>query len=525
MIGFQAPLWLLLLVLIPLIRWLHQFSTQSRILPSTTLFLWSGLQRRSAEDGSPGKPDPRWILRAMISALLILALAKPQLQDTEGFPVEVWIDDSLSMFTREQGYSRMQAGLQRLQSYLSEGKFSHIRLHSLGEPAAVLSLEPKDNSNWAAQLNDWVSRPPLEPQPPPLVTLSKQSNHILLTDGADSLLNRWAQSAPLTHVFRVGELRQNLALSRLNLRNSLTDSGAIMGTARVDNLGDIPNNVRLVIKQQENIIKSLEFEIQPLGNKTTTFSITPGEKGLLEAQLENGNDALSLDNSLKLDIADLQSAIRYSLRGDCNPRFLAVINSHPAFIRADRGADLLINCGAETQNPTLPTLRLHHAISVHRTTLPAHWHSELSPDYLPIAAGVAYSNEAPALSSANHPILSANGRMLILKKPGTGNVIDCYLDTGDAAFSREAQYPLLIFAMISRLTERSLETSPLTIGRDIRASRIIPMAFPTGAASLPAVQPVKILFTNPILIAVLLLLVMDAALSLFAASGKLNWQS
>lgn len=525
MIGFQAPLWLLLLGLIPLIRWLHQFRIQSRILPSTTLFLWSGMQRHSAEDGSPGKPDPRWILRALVSTLLILALAKPQLQDTQGVPVEVWIDDSLSMFTREQGNSRMQAGLRRLQSYLNEHKFSHIRLHSLGESAAVLSLDPQDNSSWAAQLNAWASHPPAEPLPPPLVTLSKQSNHILLTDGADSFLNRWAQSAPLTHVFQVGELRQNLALSRLNLRNSLTDSGPIMGTARIDNLGDITNKVRLVIKQQESIIKTLEFEIQPMGNKLTTFSITPAQKGSLEAQLDSGNDALALDNSLKLDLADLQSAIRYSILGDCNPRFMAVINSHPAFIRAEGRADLLINCGAETQNPTLPTLRLHQALTVRRTTQSAHWHSELSPDYLPIAAGVAYSNEAPALSSTNTPILSANGRMLILKKPGTRNVIDCYLDTGDAAFSREAQYPLLIFTLISRLTERSLQTPPLTISRDIRASRIIPIAFPTSSASQLVDQPAKTLFTNPLLIAVLLLLVIDAALSLFVASGKPKWQS
>ena len=525
MIGFQAPLWLLLLGLIPLIRWLHRFNLQSTTLPSTTLFLWSALQRRSSRDGSPGKPDPRWVLRALISSLLILALAKPQLQGTDEAPVEVWIDDSLSMFTQEQGHSRLQAGLRQLQSYLREHQFSRIRLHSLGDPTRVLPLDPEDTSAWADQLKAWTRHPQSEPLPPPAVTLSTQASHVLVTDGADSSVNRWAGSTPLRQVIRNGNLRQNLALSRLSLRESLTDSGLIAGSVRIDNLGDSSQSLRLVISQQEGIIKTLDLEIPPLASRSTTFSIALDSKGLLAAQLQSSDDPLPLDDSLELDLADLRSPLGYSLLGDCDPSFMAVIDSHPALVRMNAGADILINCGAEAHNSTLPELVLHPASNLRRTTQSAHWHQALSTGYLPVTAGLAYSDEAPTLVSTNTAILSANGRMLILQRAGTDKVIDCYIDTGDAAFSREAQYPLLVLALISQLSGHNLETVPLTISRDPRASRITPIAFPVGAASRASPRPTAALLTTPILFAIFLLLVMDATLGRFTATGKFNWQA
>jgi len=524
-IGFQAPLWLLLLGLVPLIRWLHRFRTQSSILPSTTLFLWSGLQRSSIDDGNPDKPDPRWILRALICSLLVLALARPQLQTTEPPPLEVWIDDSLSMFTLEQGQSRIQAGLQQLYAYLGEHEFSAIRLHSLGDPGAVLSLEPADNASWGTRLGNWIAGPRAEPMPPPLVSLSQQGIHILITDGADDNLNRWAGSAALTRIIRSGELRQNLALGRMSLRNSLNDSAGIAGSARIDNLGDAAASVRLVIEHQADVVETREYEIPPLGNSMGTFSLTDGSTGVVEARLESNDDPLPFDDSLRLDIAGLAPAVAYSIIGDCDPGLMTVIESQPALVNANERADVRIDCGAGAQDSTLPTLVLHPVSNPRRSTQSAHWHSELSTGYLPIAAGLAYSDAAPALSSANKAILSANGRMLISSRPGAGKIIDCYLDIGDAAFTRQAQYPLLIIGLLSHLGGRSLETLPLGTSRDPRASLITPTAIPPGTSANTVRQRVEVSYTSPILLAVLLLLLADAALFLLATPGRANWQA
>jgi hypothetical protein len=476
MIGFEAPLWLLLLGLIPLIRWLHRFRLQSRIQPSTTLFLWAGLQRDTTRHGAAATPDPRWMLRALICSLLILALAGPQLQRTRQLPLEVWVDDSLSMFTREAAQSRIQSALQQLRSYLSEHDFPRIQLHSLGAPGTTLSLDPRDNSAWQARLQAWSSRHRAEPAPPPAASLSDQSEHVLITDGADRALNRWAQTAPLALIINSGERRQNLALSRLNIREPLLDSAPVSGTVRIDNLGDLAQRARLVITQRQDLIKSVELEVPPQDYRITTFSLPSGDRGPLRARLLGDTDPLPADDSLELDRAERQATLGYALHGDCDAQIIAVLNSHPALVEVAARPDLLIDCASYALDSPLPTLRLHPTPVTRRTTQPAHWHKQPMVGYLPLAAGIAYGDQAPALAPASSPLLSANGRVLIGQTPGPRRVIDSYLDSGDSGFAHTAQYPLLFLGLIGYLGGHSLDLPPVSVSRDIehRASRRCP---------------------------------------------------
>lgn len=524
MIGFQAPLWLLGLGLLPLIRWLHRFRYHSETWPTTTLFLWKRAQRQASTRSDPGKPDPRWMLRALISALLVLMLARPFLQLGENLEAEVWVDDSLSMFTVEGSSSRLQAGFRRLLTYLDEHGFSRIRVHSLGDPAARLSLDTGDSAELAARLAAWASQPRAEPRPPPAATLSKRVSHVLVTDGADTALNRWARTAPLSHVIRNGELRRNLVLSELGLRAAMVDGEPVQGSARIHNLGDSASRVRLEINGQGGVIHARDLEIPPWGSALETFSIEPGSTGPLHARLISVDDPLALDDRLTLDLTELRATIGYRLVGDCSRALVAVIRSHPAFVRRDGEADLIIDCSAETLDGMLPVLRLHPAIDLRRSEQRAHWHRQLPSGYLPIGAGLPYSAAAPALTSANMPILSADGRMLILQRPGPRKIIDCYLDSGDADFTREARYPLLMLALLARLSGRDLEMAPLTVERDTSASLIAPADLSTAAARVgPRAETTPL--RNPLLVAVILLLLADAALGLSRARGNPAWQS
>ena len=523
MIGFQSPLWLLLLGLIPLIRWLHRFRMQAPTLPSTTLFLWASLQQDTARQGDLDTPDPRWMLRALICSLLVLALAEPRLPRTQQLPLEVWLDDSLSMFTRESEQTRLQLALLQLQSYLEDHDFPRIEVHSLGNPEITLSLDPRDNSRWQTRLNAWASHHREEPAPPPAAALSSQSRHILITDGADHALNRWAQAAPLTRIIKSAELRQNLVLSRLNIRDPIANSTTVTGTVRIDNLGDRAHRARLDIEQQQELIKTVELDIPPQGQVVTSFELA--DKGALRARLHSDSDPLPQDNSLELDWSGRQPTLGYTLHGDCDPRFMAVIDSHPALVEKGTRAELLIDCSAQALDSALPTLRLHPLQGRRRTTQSAHWHKRLTTGYLPLAAGIAYSDEAPALASASSPLLSANGRVLIGQRPGARKLIDSYLDSGDAGFSREPPYPLLYLGLISYLGGQSLELAPLSVSRDIDASRISPL--PLAGVGAPAALPASAVttFTNPILFIVFVLLLLDAALGLRLAQGRLNWQA
>jgi len=521
MISFQAPLWLILLGLVPLIRWLHRFRQHSTSFPSTTLFLWRTFQQDSNIDGAPTRPDPRWLLRALIATLIVLCLSQPSLQHGSGPSIEVWLDDSLSMFAREEGQQRIQAGMQQLQFYLAETKPSRIRIHSLGNPASQLILETDSASRWHSRLAEWTSQPRGEPMPPPAATLSPDSSHILLTDGADRALNSWALSTPLHHIIQTGNAQHNIALTRLSLRQPLNGSSSgsahINGMVRIDNPGDTPQQSRLILQLGERILETQMLDIPSSDKVITTFSVPSTARGRLQARIESAHDSLALDNELGLDLDRLHPPLHYQLQGSCGLHVMAALDAQPALIRVENQPELMIDCSGQANNQadesTRPTLRLHPSQSILHTTQSAHWHPDIALNSLHLAAGLAYSDAAPPLSSSGNPILSADGRMLILQRQESAQTIDSYLDTSDTTFARRPEYPLLILGLIGRLAGRSPGTDPLTASRDRTASRITPAALAITPAPAGEARATQTSLTSLLLIAALLLLVVDAALA------------
>ena len=531
MISFQAPLWLLLLALLPLIRWLHRFRQQSRTFPSTTLFLWRSIQHHKNSDGTLSRPDPRWILRALLATLLILSLAEPCLQTKNRPSIEVWLDDSLSMFVHEEKGQRIQMAIQQLQHFLLESEPSAIQIHSLGNPASLLRLDPENSSGWPARLSEWTSRPRGEPSPPPPATLSPDNNHILLTDGADRSLNEWAQSAPLQHAIQVGKKTQNIALTRLSLRQPLNESDNINGLVRIDNLGNTSQKTRLTLLQEKQIIEEKMLDLPPSAKTIVTFNIPAVKQNSLYARLEAVNDSLPLDplpldNSIQLETNKPGPILRYEKRGSCSQQVMAVLDSHPALIQDRNQVDVIIDCSGQVSKQASefkqPILRFHPPRSKQQTTQTAHWHKKLSMEPLRMTAGLPYSNEAPALNSETIPILSANGRLLILKKDDSTQTIDSYLDFSDPVFARQAEYPLLIFSLIAQVTGRSLDKTPFTIARDINASRITPFTLSGISASPGETQTTQTSFTAMLLLAALLALLLDAIIASGLAAGLLR---
>ncbi len=520
MIGLESPLWLLLLGLIPLIRWLHRFRLQSRILPATTLFLWEKLQRSTSLNGSPGKPDPRWILRAIICTCLIFALSSPFQQTTREPAIDVWLDDSVSMFSLEQNQSRLQIAAQKLHSYLRSHKPSTIQIHSLGDPTSQLSLDPENPTSWHSSLILWASQPGAEPSPPAITSLSSRNRHILITDGADKTLNLWAESAPLAALIQVGEQTQNLTLSHLSLRQSLINPSDISGTVQIDNVGDTAHQARLLIKQQNQLIESLTIEVPAFGSYAATFSILPGKAGLITASLESENDALLLDNLLTLDVDKLQATIRYQSLGNCPAQVKTVIDSHSAFISTEKNAELLINCSGNLGTSAEPTLMIHQAKNITRTMETAHWHTQTPLEFPALPAGLPYHQKTPLLSSSGSPILSADNRQLISKRIGNPDIIDLYIDVSDTRFTRQANFPLLIFALISMLTEHNLEVSPIVQSRDSSASRIAALTISNSSSVHSNKAFTEKFYSIPLLLTALLLLIIDITLGLFSFPGK-----
>ena len=513
MIGLHAPFWLALLAVIPLIRWLHCFHRQCSAFPVTTLFLWKSFAQSVESDSSASRPDPRWLLRALIASLLVLALSEPYLQTEKGQPVQVWVDDSISLFTREGDQTRMQLAITQLLDHLRLAGPAQIRINSLSGTKTELLLQPENNSNWGSLITEWAALPGEEPSPPALSSLSMQSQHILLTDTADSLLNQWAQKAPLTKIIHSGEASHNIVLSRLSLRQPLDDSTSTSALLQINNLSINPDTVQLSLELQGVTLIQQAVDIPALQRILLSFTLPAAKEGRLHARIAAKDDSLSLDNELFLDLDQLYPSIFYQRMGDCGPYIKALLDSHPALIKVDRNPQFIIDCSGAANSFESPTLRLNPPRSIQQTSQPAHWHPNFKRDALRFPQGLPYSSNAPSLSSNNSPILSADGRMLILKAKGSPQTIDSYLDTHNTGFTQTPEFPLLIMTLIEQLSGQPLSHEPLTSTRDVNASRITPLGLDSSLSAPASTHSQHQSLVNPLLFTLLALLLLDAAIA------------
>ncbi|MCP4074630.1 MAG: hypothetical protein GY744_00415 [Gammaproteobacteria bacterium] len=519
MISFQAPLWLLLLGLIPVIYWLHRFAQRSTTFYSSSLFLWLKIPSFKDHRGVLGKVDLRWLLRALISILLTLALAEASIQRSKTLPFEVWVDDSLSMFTQEGEFKRIQLAMQRLVDLLNQNSASKIQVHSLGNSALSIELNTADISSWEDQLTNWSSQPRGESSPPPVSSLAPDTYHILVTDGADLILNSWAQYAPINHILQVGKSTRNITLSHLSLRRSMDESGSISGITQIHNLSANPQKIEFNLQHQGDILQTQLINIPAYGKSIAPFNISSQQLTQLQARIVAVGDALTLDNSLHLEVNNPGQTLRYKIQSDCGPYLQAVLDSHPLLLKVERQPELIISCSStQQQNSKIPTLIFHSSASITQSKQTAHWHNTTIMDSLKLPAGLTYSDKAPELNSTDTPILSADERVLISLQKRSSNTIHSYLDINNSNLTQQAEYPLIIFRLIRQLTQHSLDFTPLSVSRNIKASQIAPLPLPAISTSMEKHQATFISITSFLIFSALLLLLLDAAITTFQMS-------
>jgi len=185
LLTLTAPLWLLGLALLPAIRWLHRGGPHRRALSVSHLGLWRGAAATGAATGERRPPDPAWRRRALLAALFVLALAGPQWSE-QGVRITLWIDDSLSMLTREPQGTRLVQGWRLARSLLAEVPNADVEVRTLGDPWHSYGA-PSD----AAVAATIAAAGRREPGAPPAALLSARDQHWLITDGADVSLFDW----------------------------------------------------------------------------------------------------------------------------------------------------------------------------------------------------------------------------------------------------------------------------------------------------------------------------------------------
>ena len=219
-------MWLFGLLLLPVIRWLHRGGRQRRAVPVSRLDLWRRAAASSPAAGERRPPDPAWRRRALLTALLVVALAEPQLPE-QRTDITLWIDDSLSMLTREEHGTRLAEGLAQVRSLLAEVPHADVEVRTLGDPWH--SLGALTDATVATVVAGAGRK---QPAAPPAALLRRDSLHWLLTDGAHAALFEWPGDSRPDRVIQVASVTRNVGLERLSARRNLNDPEQVRRAAQ-----------------------------------------------------------------------------------------------------------------------------------------------------------------------------------------------------------------------------------------------------------------------------------------------------
>jgi hypothetical protein len=497
LLSLAAPWWLLGLALLPVIRWLHRGGRHRRALPVAHLGLWRAAAARSPAAGEKQPPDPAWRRRALLAALLLLALAEPRLPPPQR-AVTLWVDDSLSMLTREAQGTRLALALAQAGALLAERPGAEVEVRVLGDPwqpLGQLGAPPLTPAAAAAVLGARIaasSRP--EPAAPPAALLRADREHWLLTDGAHPALQKWPDGWPADRVVQVGEVTRNLGLATLAARRSPDDADRVDVIVKLSNGGDADETRELVIDSGAPEPLRSSHSLEPGAAVLVTVQVAVADR--VRATLQPG-DALAADDELVLDLAPLRRH-RVAVDAGCAAALRAAVAAHPALAQVAPGAaDLaaVLDCGGATSAGKLPALRVLDGDVPRRPPGPVQWPAgqpasqriQVEPGQLPVAATLKPQ-------PGDTVLLAAGDEPVVIARAAATPLVETSLDFGALSTARGPQTPLLVNLAFERLLGVRLLGEIATAGRGTAASFVAPRvragtsdADPTAAA--PARTP------------------------------------
>jgi len=481
MFGLLQPWWLIALGVIPLIRWLHRRQAPLSTHTVSAIFLW---QVETTED-APGRvqrpPDPAWRRRALIAALLIAALAAPTIE-REQTTLTVWLDDSLSMLTVEDGETRIAAGRRLLSEELRGNDYDEIITHSLSETF------PRK--------------------------LDENNTHWLVTDSASEQVRDWAEKVHIDRVIHVGTETENVAVTRLAARRVVDDGNAFDLLMSISNTGT--ERTKRQLGETAITLEPGETIHKLTRNRATDESI--------EISID-ARDALSNDDRLVLPAGAL-SLIQTTVGAQCGQALRSAIAAHPALVIVEDGSaiDLEVTCPRESFPDIEPAARSIGRIRVlvgaasRRDSTPVWLPHKLSTGRLHLPSEFIASATWPGRIDVTRQrvLLQSGGLPLIAvtqNADDTTATVDTVIDMRHADFVRQPEYAALIAILVDVASGRRILDATMAESRAVAESVIRPGAWErspgmTTAANHKTPVPLSWLF---ILIA-MLVLALDIAL-------------
>ncbi|MEP7138526.1 MAG: BatA domain-containing protein [Caldimonas sp.] len=476
MLSFLSPLWLLGLALLPVIRWLHRGGQHRRDVAVSRLALWRGSEVARAEAGARRPPDPAWRRRALLTALLFLVLAGPQWPEKR-VRVTVWIDDSLSMLTREADGPRLIVGLSQVRSQLARFPGAEVELRSLSDP--WLRLGALDDAVVATLVRGAGRR---EPSAPPAALLPNDRQQWLLTDGADASLFEWPGGRRPDRVLQVGSVRRNVGIERLSARRQADDAAQVDLLLKVTNGGTSAEERTVVVAT--GITERARRPVRLEAGTSQLVAVSIPASPEVHAALLPG-DALVEDDTIALALTPLRQR-RIALDPRCPGALQTALKAHPAVAvvpPGTAGADALVACADAALMGDLPKIRI---VADRTPVAPAglvEWSADV-PDSRRLALDAGHLRLAARLQARPGDIvlLAVGDEPVAVVRRGQAMLIETSLDFAAMSATRGAATPLLVNLLLERLLDRRVLDEIVSVDRGPRSSLVAPLPRPSAPA-------------------------------------------
>jgi hypothetical protein len=506
LLTLAAPLWLTGLLLLPVIRWLHRGGRHRRTLRVSHLGLWRGSADSPPAAGERRPPDPAWRRRALFTALLLAALAEPRWPGPRA-PVTLWIDDSISMLTREGQATRLADGLARARSLLAGQAQATAELRTLGDPWRRLG-EPSD----AVVDTVLAGAGRQEPAAPPAALLHRDRAHWLVTDGADAALLEWPGGRRPDRIVQVARVTRNVGLQRLSARRNADDPDRFDLLVKLTNGGDVAESRDLVVtvdgRQRARSTHRLE------AGTSVHVQSTIAATGRVRATLQPG-DALAEDDAILLDLSPLRRR-RIAVGPGCPAALEAAVSAHPALAGVPHDAadaDAVVACAPPGATGRAATIRVRVDRLPMPLSGPLSWSSAV-PESRRVrldAAGIRVSARLHA-GPADTTLLAIGGEPVIVRRAGASGLLETSLDFGSMAATRGAEVPLLANALFEESLGSRLLDAIAVVDRGPSAVQVVPaqrLDASAQAAAPPSDRRVLSAGTRPLVVAALLVLLWE----------------
>ncbi len=509
--SLESPLWLLGLLAVPLVWWIHRFRNQGVDLPVSTVVLWRNISCPESRGHRLTTADPLWRQRAIIITAIALALTAPAWDSLSNRTVDAWFDHSLSMHTVEESGTRIELGIQQLLNTLDAEGISQATIHSLQDHSRSLQFKSQTAIQNREALQAWLSAAPQTiSRPLPGPTLPEHETW-LVTDGADNRLQGWVNSTGVQQIIQVGSTTENAALTRLSVRPSLTQVG-FTGIASISNQGQKNATRWLQIRTQEKVLGRWSLTLQPGETRLHTFT-APLNTRLIEATLLQPKgitgDALASDDSLSLSIPGTEVA----LTGNCGRPMQSLLQALPDIrltATASTSSALTIVCAREQPLTQGTTIWFHTGGQTQQVSKPPFWKpsaqrlSQLSLQPVQLLASDA---QTPAVGQ---PLLTADGTTLISFQSTPNRLMEVRLDITAPQLTEHPAFPALVTGLMEFMLEHNLPGRIHTVQHTLQETQITPRPLQINNSIRPNNHSTVTLdLTNWFIIAALILLLFD----------------